>query len=125
MTSSAEQPAVEELLGRLIERGYRFVHPRDERGEVIAVVGVRAHGTVVDVIRLDAEDDVTAMRLPGDEPDILKPARALWRTSGSMPDVVDAVLTLADDAFAVDRRAVHGCWVSDGQRRAKFVLATA
>src|SRR5690349_20768151 len=52
---------VESGLRALIARGYQFVHPSDATGEVLAVVGVRVHGDVVDVFRLDAEDDATAI----------------------------------------------------------------
>ncbi|PXY31441.1 hypothetical protein BAY60_03395 [Prauserella muralis] len=123
---SPEHTTVEDTLGRLIARGYRFVHPRDADGEIITVVGVRAHGHVIDVVRLDAEDDVTAMRLPGDEPNILEPRTVLWSRSGTMRAVVDGLLELSDDAHtehAPSRTA--GCWIRGGAGRAKYLMATA
>lgn len=123
---SPEYTTVEDTLGRLIARGYRFVHPRDAAGEIITVVGVRAHGCVIDVVRLDAEDDVTAMRLPGDEPNILDPRTVLWSVSGGMRPVVDDLLALSDDAYAEQAPArAARCWVRGGPGRAKYLMATA
>lgn len=137
MTSPAEIDAgtpedaaaeVENALGRLIERGYKFVHPRDAQGEIISVVGVRVHGTVVDVVRLDAEDEVTAMRMPADEVDVLAPTTLLWRREGHIREVVDALLELPDSSASqsLSRGATgRGCWVSGPRGRAKWLRATA
>ncbi|MBK1784821.1 hypothetical protein [Prauserella cavernicola] len=125
MTCSPET-TVEDVLGKLIERGFNFVHPRDDRGEIITVVGVRAHGNVVDVVRLDGEDDVLAMRMPGEEPDILAPASVLWQRAGAMTTVVDDLLGLGDDDYAEPvRTESRGCWVPGGFGRAKWLAATA
>ncbi|MFF5985566.1 hypothetical protein [Prauserella flavalba] len=126
MTWSRET-TVEDVLGELIERGYRFVHPRNEQGEIITVVGVRAHGTVIDIVRLDAEDDVLAMRMPGDEQNILAPETILWKRSGAMHTVVADLLRLADDDFAPRAESeTRGCWVPSGRAgRAKWLVATA
>ncbi|SFP75808.1 hypothetical protein SAMN05421810_103323 [Amycolatopsis arida] len=127
MTSSPEQRAVdtETALRRLIDRGYRFVHPRDARGEVVAVVGIRAHGSVIDMVRLEAEDDVIAMRMPGDEADVLEPKTVLWRSSGDLRRVVGELLSLGDDEYAVSRGHSSGCWVPDDAGRSKFLVVTA
>jgi hypothetical protein len=126
MTSSAEPTGAESALNRLIAAGFRFVHPRDEHGDIVAVVGVRAHGTVIDVVRLEGEDDVTATRMPGYENDILRPARSLWTRTGALHAVVADLLALHDDDFA-DRaaRKTKGCWVPGSGGRAKFLLAGA
>jgi hypothetical protein len=84
-------------LQELISRGYRFVHPRDENGEVLEIVGIRMHDNVVDVVRLSAEDDVTAMRVPGDEDDILQPRQVLWRSTGPVGPVLAETLALPED----------------------------
>jgi hypothetical protein len=107
MTSSANTASAGSLLAgefdfetglrELISRGYRFVHPRDENGEVLEIVGIRMHDNVVDVVRLGAEDDVTAMRVPGDEENILAPERVLWRSSGSVDSVLAETLSLPED----------------------------
>src|SRR5699024_9063122 len=89
--------STESALQRLIECGYRFVHPRDDHGEIIAVIGIRVHGAVIDVIRLEGEDDVTALRVPGDEDNILEPQTVLWRSSGAVAAVIDDLLRLSDD----------------------------
>ncbi|GAA1195061.1 hypothetical protein [Prauserella alba] len=130
MTCSPElaPSEVEATLGRLIAEGYRFVHPRDADGDLVTVVGVRMHETVVDVVRLDAEDDVTATRMPYDEPNILEPKQVLWQRNGGMANVVDALLGLADDEFsepAAPLRTGKGCWVPNGSGRAKWLQATA
>ncbi|WP_026455491.1 hypothetical protein, partial [Saccharomonospora iraqiensis] len=104
---AAEARQVEEILGRLIEHGYRFVHPRDDSGEIMTIVGVRAHGTVVDVVRLDAEDAVNATRMPVDEADILAPRTVLWSRDGALAEVVDALLALPEvpDGASAPRRS--------------------
>lgn len=109
-------------LADLMERGYQFLHPRDDQGRLIAVVGIRVHDSVIDVIRLEAEDDATALRLAGDEIDVLDPRRVLWRSHGTARQALDDLLTLADDAYAVPGR-VRGCWVPGEHGRAKW-LAT-
>jgi len=106
----------------LIDRGYRFIHPRDKAGSLVAVVGIRAHDSVVDVLRIDAEDDVTAFRVAGDEQDILNPGRMLWRCRGTAHAVLDELLALADD-YAASGRKVTGCWVPGETGRAKWLAA--
>lgn len=128
MTSSREAVKAvetEKALRKLIDRGYRFVHPRDANGDVLAVVGVRAHGAVVDVVRLEAEDDVIAIRMPADEPDILKPRTLLWRSSGEMCTVIDDLLALGDHEYALRSERPAGCWVPGVPGRAKWLMASA
>jgi hypothetical protein len=98
MDSTDEPDVVETRLMDLIGRGYRFIHPRDEDGAVIAVVGVRPHGCVIDILRLDAENDATALRVPADEKDILAPRKALWQCRGPACEVLDELLALPDDS---------------------------
>ena len=98
--SSAEVVApivdIETGLQELVARGYQFVHPADENGEVLAVVGVRVHDEVVDVVRLNAEDDVVATRMPGTEDNIFEPERWLWRRRGDGATVLTEILALPD-----------------------------
>ncbi|MEV6873846.1 hypothetical protein [Amycolatopsis sp. NPDC051128] len=100
MMSSAEDiPTVFDIdtgLQELMARGYQFVHPADERGEVLAVVGVRVHDDVVDVVRLNAEDDAVATRIPGTEENIFEPERWLWRCCGEGVQVLSEILSLPD-----------------------------
>lgn len=128
MTLSAtdeSRTAADTALNRLVGSGYRFVHPRDAEGNVIAVVGVRAHDTVIDVVRIEAEDDVTAIRMPGDEADILQPHDVLWQHSGAICEVVERILALGDDEHAGPKAGrTTGCWVSASSGRAKFLLAS-
>ncbi|SDX21485.1 hypothetical protein SAMN05421504_102686 [Amycolatopsis xylanica] len=101
MTSSAEAETTcvdfETGLRRLVARGYQFMHPRNSRGEVLAIVGIRAHDNVVDVVRLDDEDDVIAMRMPGDEENVLEPSKVLWQSAGTVATVLTEVLALPED----------------------------
>lgn len=125
-TSEATQRTdTESRLYALIERGFQFVHPRDARGEVVAVVGIRAHDNVIDVVRLDGEDDVVATRIPGSESDVLEPQTVLWRTSGMADAVLDEVLALGDE-YATEHGAgtAKGCWVAGSAGRAKWLAAT-
>jgi hypothetical protein len=88
--------SVDGQLRALVGRGFRFVDPRDEHGEVLAVVGVRAHDDVVDVVELRGEDDAVAMRMPPDQ-DVLAPRRVYWREQGPAPVVLAKMLFLPDD----------------------------
>lgn len=127
MTSSREKPEdrdSEARLRALVERGFRFVHPTDADGELAAVVGVRVHDNVVDVVKLHDEDDVLAMRIPGSEADVLSPRRTLWQSTGYVCDVLDEVLALPDEAAAGGQDA-NGCWVPVRPGSAKWVTADA
>lgn len=127
MTSSAEiTTSIEDQLRGLVERGFQFVHPTDGDGQLAAVVGVRAHNGVVDVVKLHDENDVHAMRMPGDETDILTPRKVLWQRSGFVGAVLDAVLTLPDDHAVPGRRGESsGCWVPVRPGAAKWVTAAS
>jgi hypothetical protein len=83
------------LLRALVARGFRFVDPRDENGDVVAVVGVRAHHDVVDVVQLHGEDEASAARMPTGE-DVLTPRQVYWREAGPAHDVLGAMLALPD-----------------------------
>jgi hypothetical protein len=119
--SSTDTKTIDDRLQDLIGRGYRFVHPRDAKGTVIAVVGVRAHDSVIDVVRLNAEDDVQATRMPGDEADILAPETVLWRTEGDADAVLDKLLALPDGGENASKPA--GCWVATSSGRATWLAA--
>lgn len=109
----------------LIDRGYRFIHPCDDGGHVVAVVGIRAHGSVIDIIRLNAEDDAVASRVPGDEADILAPGKVLWRCRGNAHEVLDELLALADDYGAERTRPAGGCWVPGRNGHVKWLAAAS
>lgn len=83
-------------LRELVSRGFRFVHPRDQHGHLVAVVGIRAGKGVVDVVLLEGESDAKAMRLPGDETDVLAPTRVLWETAGPAHEVLAELLAFSD-----------------------------
>jgi len=73
------------------------MHPRNPEGLVVAVIGVRAHHNVVDVVWLRGEDDVVATRMPGDETNFLTPTRITWRSAGTAEEVLTELLDLPDD----------------------------
>lgn len=103
--SSAEgTTSTDAQLRVLVARGFRFIDPRDENGDIVAVVGVRAHHEVIDVVRLNAEDDAVAARLPADQ-DVLAPRRVLWQEAGPAHRVLGAMIALPDDR-AVDQLIV-------------------
>ncbi|HEV2783282.1 MAG TPA: hypothetical protein VGX25_28190 [Actinophytocola sp.] len=81
-------------------RGFQFINPRDAGGQVLAVVGVRAHGDVIDVVRLHSEDDAVASRVPSDE-NILSPRRVYWQQAGPACEVLGELLALPDNALNI------------------------
>jgi hypothetical protein len=101
MTSSVDTAVQAEVrLRELIARGFQFLYPTDARGELAAIIGVRAHGEVIDVIRLNTEDDAVATRMPSDEEHVLAPTRYSWRTRGPACSVLEELLELPDDRIA-------------------------
>jgi hypothetical protein len=115
-------------LNRLVARGYQFVHPRNAEGEVVAVVGIRVHDNVIDVVRLHAEDDVHATRMPGDERDILAPKKVFWQSSGTARKVLTEVLALPEDhvpgSVLRPEEPAAGCWVTGDDARSKWLAAS-
>jgi hypothetical protein len=93
--SSAGSCTTDQIL-ELRARGFYFMDPRDESGEVVAVVGVRAHDNVIDVVRLHSEDEAVASRQPHDE-DIMAPSKVFWRQEGPANEVLGELLALPDD----------------------------
>ena len=89
-------PSVDSQLRALVGRGFRFADPRDESGEVLAVVGIRVHDEVVDVVELRGEDDAVATRMPRGQ-DILAPRQVYWRAQGPASVVLARLLFLTDD----------------------------
>lgn len=111
-----------EQLRALMALGFRFAHPRHPNGAIAAVVGVRAHDNVVDLVQLLGEHDADAARIPGDEPDILSPRHVLWRATGPAHTVLQQVLDLDDPDTAPGRQ--NGCWLSLGSSRAVWLPST-
>ncbi len=126
-TITAEITDIETGLQELIHRGYQFVHPCDANGEVLAVVGVRVHDNVVDVVRLNAEDDVVATRMPGTEQNILMPEKWLWRSAGDAATVLTALLALPDErtpgSLYLPETGTSGCWVEGRGGTSKWLAA--
>ncbi len=101
MTSSPDATTSTTVrLNALILRGFQFLYPRNHKGELAAVVGVRAHDNVIDVVRLHDEDDAVAMRMPADEVNVLLPTRYSWQRTGPACRVIEELLELPDDRIA-------------------------
>lgn len=114
---------ISDKLRELISLGYRFVHPRNADGEVIAVTGVRTHHDVIDVFQLYGERDANAVRMSAAEVDILSPRNVIWQTYGGADSVIDELLALADpDESQV---GIRGCWVNTRPGRSTWLPATA
>lgn len=123
MTSLPDQfSTTEDQLRALVSRGFKFLHPRDSGGDVLAVVGVRAHHDVVDVMWLHGERNARAVRMPGDEKDVLAPTVVLWQATGPADTVLAELLAVPDDrlpgslvphgAAVAPQPPATGCWVS-------------
>jgi hypothetical protein len=114
-----------EQLRALMALGFRFAHPRHPDGAIAAVVGVRAHDNVVDLVQLLGEHDADAARIPGDEPDILSPRHVLWRATGPAHSVLQQVLDLDDPGIVTDSAyRQNGCWLSLGPSRSVWLPAS-
>jgi hypothetical protein len=101
MTSSRDAArSVTIRLNALILRGFQFLYPRDDKGELAAVVGVRAHDNVIDIVRLHDENDAVATRMPADEANVLVPTRYSWQRTGPACRVIEELLELPDDRIA-------------------------
>jgi hypothetical protein len=125
--TSDGQP-MDQITGRLqglIKRGFRFAHPHDSQGALVAIVGIRVHDGVIDIVQLYSEDDADAARIPGDEPDVLFPRNVLWRSTGAALAVLDDVLALADPEHQREHSRADGCWVPTRPGRAAWLAASA
>jgi hypothetical protein len=101
MTSSRDATATTTVrLNALILRGFQFLYPRNHTGELTAVVGIRAHDNVIDIVRLHDENDAIATRMPADEVNILLPTRYSWQRTGPACRVIEELLELPDDRIA-------------------------
>jgi len=111
-------------LQALIARDFHFTHPRSADGSLIAVVGIRAHHDVIDIVQLYGENDADAARIPGEEPDVLFPKTVLWRTTGRAVEVIQAALALEDPEPERSAQA-KGCWVPTHAGRSTWLAASA
>ncbi|SDP20611.1 hypothetical protein SAMN04487905_102389 [Actinopolyspora xinjiangensis] len=98
MTSSTDTECDSDTrLRELMARGFQFMQSTDSRGELLALVGVRGHDNVIDVVRLESEDHVTATRMPSWEENVFAPNTTWWHSSGPVCEVLDELLELPDD----------------------------
>lgn len=112
-------------LQALIARDFQFAHPRDTQGALIAVVGIRVHHGVIDIVQLYGEDDADAARVPGEEPDVLFPRTVLWRTTGTSREVISAMLELEEPDVEEFSTQTKGCWVPTHAGRSSWLAASA
>ncbi|MBB5154920.1 hypothetical protein [Saccharopolyspora phatthalungensis] len=111
-------------LQALMARDFQFAHPRDANGGLVAVVGIRVHRGVFDILQLFGEHDADAARIPGDEPDVLFPSKVLWRTTGPARDVIKDLLALSEPTPEIGAQAV-GCWLPTRAGRSAWLAASA
>lgn len=111
-------------LQSLVARDFQFTHPRDSSGSLVAVVGIRVHHGVFDILQLFGENDADAARIPADEPDVLFPSRVLWRTNGPALDVINELLHLPEPLPETGAEAT-GCWIPTHAGRSKWLAVTA
>jgi len=96
LQSAGPRERVDHRLISLRALGFQFTMHRGSGGAIVALTGLRAHHGVIDIVQLYGEHDVDAIRIPGDEPDILFPRTTMWRVTGTANDVIDSLLDLAD-----------------------------
>jgi len=101
---------IDHLLHRLRAQGFTFAVDRDAMNMVVALSAVRVHHGLIDIVELYGEDDALAMRIPGDEPDVMHPDTVLWRASGPASGVLGRLLDLADTTPAPPDGPPGGCW---------------
>lgn len=111
-------------LQSLVARDFQFTHPRDSAGDLVAVIGIRPHRGVIDILQLFSEDDADAVRVPGDEPDVLFPKRVLWRATGSAQHVIEALLALAQPTPDTSVGS-SGCWIPTHAGSSSWLAASA
>ncbi|MGH3625018.1 MAG: hypothetical protein ACRDQ5_25055 [Sciscionella sp.] len=119
---------IDKRLHELMTRGYQFLHPRSANGAVVSVLGFLAHHGVIDLVQIYAEDDAVALRMSGDEQDMLAPREVLWRSGGAAGEVIGAILDLPDPASALPEQregVTGGLWVPVRPGQAKWVAARA
>lgn len=92
-----EQTAeIEHRLRILRALAFHFARTRDDSGEVIALVGVRMHHDVIDIIQLYSECDADAIRIPSTVLNGRPLGMPQWSASGAPAEVIDMVLSLPD-----------------------------
>ncbi|MGI8308417.1 hypothetical protein [Saccharopolyspora hattusasensis] len=111
-------------LQALVAHDFQFAHPRDTNGDLVAVVGIRVHHGVFDILQLFGEHDADAARIPGDEPDVLFPSKVLWRTTGPAREVIAELLALSEPTPELGGQP-KGCWLPTNAGRSAWLAASA
>ena len=122
---SGQHADITQRLQALRAQNFRFATNRDTTGMVVALIGVRVHHGVIDIIAVYGEHDADATRIPDHEVDILFPRTTLWRTTGSANHVIDNLLSLPTPVHAVPDTPHHnGSWIPTAPGRLTW-LTTA
>ncbi|RRO17580.1 hypothetical protein EIL87_09840 [Saccharopolyspora rhizosphaerae] len=96
-SENAGEPDPSMWLRKLVLRGFQLMPPvRDGAGELEALIYVRPHGDVIDIVEVLAEDTVRAARVPRRGEIRTDTHAAYWRITGGVIDVVDQVLALPE-----------------------------
>ena len=97
---------------------YEFATDHADDGGIEALVGVRVHQGVIDILELYGEDEATATRLPDTEPNIMLARTVLWHTRGAAYEVIDELLSLPDPEPGAAEQRVRRVRVHSTIRRA-------
>lgn len=101
-SEDAGEPDPSMRLRQLVLRGFQLMPPvRDGTGELEALIYVRPHGDVIDIVEVLAEDHVRAARVPRRGEIRTDDSAAYWRITGDVIEVVDQVLALPESLIRV------------------------
>ncbi|WP_093415951.1 hypothetical protein [Saccharopolyspora flava] len=101
-SDEADEPDPSMWLRQLVLRGFQLMPPvRDGSGELEALIYVRPHGDVIDIVEVLAEDHVRAARVPRRGEIRTDDSAAYWRVAGGVIEVVDQVLALPESLIRV------------------------
>jgi hypothetical protein len=115
--SSPDVDDLDEQLRALMARGFSFAHPcLPGSDDIVAVVGVRAHHDVIDIVQLLGEHNADAARIPSDEPNVLFPRRVMWRATGPAHEVLKRILDLDDNGPTTTDASRRGWWTCSPER---------
>jgi hypothetical protein len=111
LSDPADRPHIE-AVQRLVNAGWRFLHLRDERGNITAIYGERPTFGAVETITFRSANMAMAARMGRED---YPHGGALWQTSGTVADAIGELLELPPHghrlAPALARRASSSLWL--------------